>query len=79
MRNQTEENTPQYWAMKVKDPEIRYRLLANIENSKPIFNSIANTIYGGFYWGRSPEGIVYWSQIHKKEFYLTSPRKPYEN
>lgn len=70
MRNQTEENTPQYWAMKVKDLEIRYRLLANLEDSKPVFISIHHAIKGGFYWGRSPEGSVYWWQIHNREFYL---------
>jgi len=70
MRKQSEYNTPQYWAMKVKDPEIRYRLLANLGTSVPIFISIHHAIKGGFYWGRSPEGSVYWWQIHNREFYL---------
>jgi len=74
MRNQTEENTPQYWAMKVKDLEIRYRLLANLEDSKPVFTSIHHAIKGGFYWVRSPEGAVYWRPIHEKELYLTNQK-----
>jgi len=68
MKNKTILQTPEYWAMKLKNPELRYRALYNLTmyplwEQSSLYKSLFDTILGGFSWVSTPEGSNYWRNL----------------
>ena len=60
--------TVKEWFESIKDEDIRRRALANcdaseLEDEEP---SLHEALLVGFLWGKTPEGVAYWSEQHEK-------------
>lgn len=67
MKNKTLQ-TPEWWVMKIKNPELRYRALYNLTtypflNQDSLYESLLDVLLGGFNWIRTPEGYNYWKDL----------------